>query len=57
MVVVEIEPICDLRLGFCDRDIGLEINLFIFQAAPQPLAEDVVETPAFAVHADTNALS
>ncbi len=48
-------PIC--VLAFCDGDIGFEINLFVFQAAPQALAEDVVETAAFAVHADTNALS
>ena len=55
-VIVKGEPISNFSFGLCDSFVGFEIYLFILQAAPQALAEDVVETAAFAVHADADAL-
>ena len=52
LLVVEAEPSPDAGLGFGRRRIGIEVDLLIFETAPQPLDEDVVHTPALAVHAD-----
>src|SRR2546423_4691078 len=52
LLVVEAEPSPDAGLGFGHSRIGIEVDLLIFEAAPQPLDEDVVHTPALAVHAD-----
>jgi len=41
-VVVEIEPGANARLGLGHRRISVEIELLVFQAAPQPLDEDAV---------------
>ena len=30
----------------------MQIDAFVFQSAPQPLDEDVVEEPAFPIHRD-----
>src|ERR1044071_6200374 len=51
-VVVERKPATNPAPRFGHRVIDLEEDLLVFQAAPQPLDEDVVEEPAFAVHAD-----
>jgi hypothetical protein len=50
--VVKVEISAQRRAGLCDRVVGLEVDLFVFHAAPQPLDEDVVALGAFAVHAD-----
>lgn len=34
---------------------NMQINAFIFQAAPQPFDEDIVDPAAFAVHGDADA--
>jgi hypothetical protein len=51
-LVVKAQPSCDPRPGFGDRSVGVQVYVFIFQASPQPLDEDVVHAPALAVHAD-----
>src|SRR5271166_5562745 len=53
-VVVEDQPRADAAASLFDRGVGLDEHLLIFQAAPQPLDEDVVEKLAFAVHADAH---
>src|SRR2546427_13177767 len=35
-----------------DTGIGVEVDLLVFEAAPQPLDEDVVHVAALAIHAD-----
>ena len=37
---------------FLDRLIALEINILIFDGAPQPLDKDVVQCTAAGIHAD-----
>ena len=42
LCVVEVEPGANTLLGLGHRRIGVEVDLLVFQAAPQPLYEDVV---------------
>ena len=51
---VVIEEKIDLQtpLQCRDRRVFLEIDFFIFDTAPQPFDEDIVETPTPAIHAD-----
>jgi hypothetical protein len=46
LFIVEAEPGADAGLGLDDRRIGVEVDLFVFEAAPQPLDEDVVHAAA-----------
>src|ERR1051325_5543908 len=46
---------CPLGLG--DTGMGIEIDLLVFKAAPQPLDENVVPVPALAVHADSDSVA
>lgn len=50
--IVELEPSADDALG--DEAVGqlVQVNSLVFQAAPQALDEDVVETAAAPVHRD-----
>ncbi len=41
-------------LGFTSAGVGLQVDLFVFHGAPQPLDEDVVSVPPFPVHADSD---
>ena len=34
----------------------MEVNLFVFEASPESLGENVVESSAFSIHADLNTL-
>src|SRR5438105_13660516 len=54
--VVKFQPGANTGLGFGHSRISIEVDLLIFEAAPQPLDEDVVHTPALAVHADHDPL-
>ena len=47
--VVEIEIAADRSAGLADAVIGPQIHLLVFDAAPQPLDEDIVPPSAFAV--------
>src|SRR5450755_512407 len=53
-IVVEAEPSADADFSFRHGFVGLEINVLVFQAAPQAFAENVVEAATFAVHADVD---
>src|ERR1700738_2765564 len=52
LLIVKAKPGADAGLGLGDRRIGVEIDFLVFEAAPQPLDEDVVHVAALAVHAD-----
>ena len=54
--VVEVEVAADRGAGLADAVVGAQIDLLVFDAAPQPLDEDVVAPSAFAVHADGDAV-
>src|SRR5580704_4842724 len=56
LVIVEAEPCANAGFGLCDRCIGVEVDFFVFEAAPQPLDEDVVHVAALPVHADHDAV-
>jgi len=51
-LVVEAKPSTDSGLSLGDAGISMQVDLLVFQAAPQPLDEDVVHAAAFAIHAD-----
>src|SRR3974390_381417 len=57
LLIVEPQPATDTPTRFGHRTIRLDVHLLIFQAAPQPLDEDVVQKSAFPVHADPDALA
>src|SRR6266498_1470890 len=50
--VVEVEIPADRMSRLADGFVGPQIDLLVFDAAPQPLDEDVVPPGALAVHAD-----
>src|SRR5690349_825523 len=50
--VVKVQPGADTGLGFGHGGIGMEVDLLVFEAAPQSLDKDVVHAPALTVHAD-----
>src|ERR1700730_13440386 len=52
LIIVEAEPGANASLGLGNAHIGVEVNLLIFEAAPQSLDEDVVHAATLAVHAD-----
>jgi hypothetical protein len=52
LLIIKAEPGADAGLGLGDTGIGIEIDLLVFKAAPQPLDENVVHVAALAVHAD-----
>src|SRR4051794_27202999 len=51
-LIVEVQPRSNPRLRFGNRSIGVQVYLFVFQAPPEPLHKDIIQTPALAVHAD-----
>ena len=55
LVIVKAEPGGDAGLRLGHRPIGVEVDLLVFQASPQPLDEDVVHAAALAIHADRDA--
>src|ERR1700716_2833392 len=56
LCVVKVQPGANTGLGFGHTRISMEVDLLVFEAAPQPLDEDVVHAPALAVHADRDAM-
>src|SRR6201989_79508 len=54
--VVKVQPATNASLGFGHSRISVEVDLLVFETAPQPLDEDVVHAPALAVHADRDAI-
>ena len=54
-VIVVINPASDVLTGFPAAGEGIQIDAFIFEAAPQPFDKDVIHPAALAIHRDTNA--
>src|SRR5215470_13534543 len=52
LLIVKTEPGADAGPGLGDGGIGIEVDFFVFEAAPQPLDKDVVHAAALAVHTD-----
>ena len=46
LLVVEIEPRANTGFGLGHTRIGVEVDLLVFEASPQPLDEDVVHAAA-----------
>ena len=53
--VVARDPAADAQAGLGTGGVGAQIDILIFQAAPQALHENIVHAAAFAVHADPDA--
>ena len=54
--VVKVQPGTNAGLSFGHCRISVEVDLLVFETAPQPLDEDVVHAPALAVHANGDAM-
>src|SRR5467141_3273256 len=52
LIIVEADPGANAGFRLGHRRIGMEVDLFVFEAAPQSLDEDVVHAAPLAVHAD-----
>src|SRR4029077_9370586 len=52
LLIVEIEPGANTGFGLGHTRIGVEVDLLVFEASPQPFDKDVVHAPALAVHTD-----
>src|SRR6516162_2551628 len=52
LLIIKAEPGADADLGPGDTGTGVEVDLLVFEAAPQPLDEDVVHVAALAIPAD-----
>jgi len=48
-LVIEVDPLADTDTRLETVGIGLQVDLFVLQAAPQPLDEDVVQPAPAAV--------
>jgi hypothetical protein len=53
-LVEEDEVRADAVLGGAHSVVGVQEHLLVFQGAPQPLDEDVVQAASFAVHRDSD---
>jgi len=54
--VVKVEISTNRASRLSDGFVGSQIDLLVFDAAPQPFNEDVVPPSPFAVHADGDAV-
>jgi len=54
LLILVSDKFLDAFFTFYDRLIGFGINLLIFQGSPEPFYKDIVNHPAFAVHANLN---
>ena len=52
LAVIEVQIPADRCARLADAVVGPEIDLFVFDRAPEPLDEDIVPPCALAVHAD-----
>ena len=56
-LIVELEVAADRGASFADAVVGVQIDLLVFDAAPQPFDEHVVTPGALTVHADGDAVA
>ena len=50
--IIEIQIPAEPSAGLCDAGIGVQIHLFVFHRAPEPLDKHVVAPGRLAIHAD-----
>src|SRR5580693_5392814 len=55
-LIVEVQIAADRSTCIADAFISSQIDLLVFDGAPQPLDEHIVPPSAFAIHADRDAL-
>src|SRR6266478_1783771 len=55
LMVVEAEPVADAGTRLRHPRVISQVDLLVFQRAPQPLDKDVVQATPAAVHADDHA--
>jgi len=55
-IIEELDVLADSASGFADRVVSMQINLFVFDRAPEAFHKNIVTPAAFAVHADGDAL-
>ena len=55
--IIKVEITTDRTARFADALVGSQIDLLVFDAAPQPFDEHVVAPSPFAVHADGDAVA
>src|SRR5206468_5483138 len=55
--IVEVEVSADRGAGVGHAVVGPQVDLLVFDAAPQPLDEHVVPPSPFTVHADSDAVA
>src|SRR5256885_16616690 len=55
LVVVELEIAGEALPGLAGAAIGVQIDLLVFDGAPEALGEDIVQGAALAIHADLDA--
>jgi hypothetical protein len=53
-VVVELEIACEAEVSGAGRVVIGEIHLLVFNGAPEPFGEDIVEGPPALIHAQLN---
>ena len=51
-LIIKAEPLADTDAPNETIGVGLHVDLFVLQAAPQPLDENIVQSAPAAVHAD-----
>ena len=54
-MVVEAHPVANPLSGLAAAREGMQIDALVFERAPQPFDENVVEEPATAIHRDRHA--
>ena len=54
VLIVEHQPVADALFGLGHTIIGFEIDLFVFDAPPQPFNKDIVAPGTLAIHTDAN---
>ncbi len=56
-VIIEVEIAADRMPCVTDAVIGPQIDLLVFDAAPQPLDKNIISPSPFAVHTDRDVVS
>jgi hypothetical protein len=51
-VIIKIDPCPDPGTGLHAIGLALQVNVFVLEAAPQPLDKDIVHPAASAIHRD-----
>ena len=50
--IVKVEIGCYLMISLLGAVVFVQVNFFVFDRAPKPFGEDVIQRPSAAIHAD-----